>query len=308
MNPEHRFSLLSLGLITLALLIPQFGFSLETEPTAQSTQRPGLQRELMLEREFSVRPGGTLSIDVPDGDVTVRTGANNRAVVKVYMIARDVEWGRDVFERMDFQIGQRNGVVDIRARDARIRRNEWRRHHQFGVEVHVETPAQFNMDILTRDGDIDVGDKEGRIEIESADGDLYLGSLRGPEISAKTMDGDVHADSLSAEHIRVYTQDGDIDVAAASGILRIDSGDGDIRLRLIQSGDVSLHTRDGNITVYADPQLRANIDIEGEEVRLGSAFTVTGRVTDRGVRGTLNGGGPKLEIRTGDGTVMLRRW
>jgi hypothetical protein len=40
-------------------------------------------------------------------------------------------------------------------------------------------------------------------------------------------------------------------------------------------------------------------------IHLGVPVTVTGAQTDNEVRGKLNGGGPLLSIRTGDGSISV---
>ncbi|MEJ2239703.1 MAG: DUF4097 family beta strand repeat-containing protein [Gemmatimonadales bacterium] len=315
MDAEHRWTLLGLLAMAVALVAPQI--NLRSRDPA-SSERPAHHssvatseveqrvQELMLDRSFDVGTGAALKVDVSDGDVEVRSGATGSASVKVYVQARDGEWGREVFERMQFDVGKDGDGVAVRARDAQVRDYEWRDRRGVGVKVEITIPEDFKIDIRTSDGDVDIGRINGPVEVRTSDGDIGLGMVRGPEISVETSDGDVIAESLEAESISLQTSDGDIDVGIRGTTTRISTSDGDIRLRLLAPGAVSLRTGDGDITVYTDRSLPADLELHADDVYLESEIQIEGRIGDRGARGKLNGGGPLLVARTGDGTISIR--
>ncbi len=262
--------------------------------------------ELLLRLQFDVSPGGTLLVDVPDGDIEVEPSGENHATVQVYVKARDPEWGREIFERMAFDVGGENNTVRVRARNARIRDWEWEDHRGVRVTVLVRVPEQFHADIRTSDGDVKLSELRGRVELQTDDGDVAIGRVDGPEISVRTQDGDIFANQLRADRIELHTNDGDVDVLSVEGALRISTGDGDISLELDQAKEVDLETGDGDITVYVEASIKADLDLSGEDVWVSRPFVVQGRVSEHRIRGTLNGGGPLITARTGDGTIRLR--
>jgi len=263
-------------------------------------------QELVLDQTFDVRSGGTLLVDVPDGDVEVRAGSDSRASVKVYVSALDMSWGREVFERMEFAVSGGGDDVSVRAHSPRISSNESRNNRGVGVKVELTIPRGFHADISTSDGDIDIGSLDGRVELRTSDGDIHFGTLSGPSITIETSDGDVVGEMLEAERVVLETSDGDVEVTVAAGSARISTSDGDIQLHLVNQAEVDLHTGDGDITIYADPSLRANVELRGEDVDLASGFKLEGRLMRRGATGTLNGGGPLLVAETGDGSISIR--
>ncbi len=316
MELEHRIGFLGIGLAAIALvatqtdLLPVSLRSLNPFDTASNgnvsepTQRG---RELMLEREFDVRAGGNLSVDVSDADVTVRSGAVDGASVKVFMRARDRAWGRDVFARMEFDVGLRGDEIGVVAQSPRIDRSEWN-DNRGGVGFHVEitVPRSYNAIISTGDGDISMSDLEGEFDLETSDGDIAVGTLTGV-LHLRTSDGDVSADGLEGTTISVRTSDGDVSIGALSGPAEISTSDGDIRVALDRIADTKLRTGDGDITILAAGSINADVDFSGEEVRMGSGFLLNeGRVSEHGARGVLNGGGPTLHAHTGDGTISIR--
>jgi DUF4097 and DUF4098 domain-containing protein YvlB len=261
----------------------------------------------MLEREFDVRAGGSLSVDVADADVTVQSGTANEASVRVFMRARDRDWGQEVFDRMSFDVGLRGGELTVSAESPRFDRSEWYGDNR-GVSLHVEIaiPDRYNAIISTGDGDISLSDMSGDFDLETSDGDIAVGTLTGT-LHLRTSDGDVTADGLSGSTISVRTSDGDVRIRALSGPAEISTSDGDISVSLDRADAIRLRTGDGDITIYANDSIRADVDLSGEEVQMGSGFTLSeGRVTERGARGVLNGGGPTLHAHTGDGTIVIR--
>ncbi|UCD24696.1 MAG: DUF4097 family beta strand repeat protein [Gemmatimonadota bacterium] len=311
MDPVHRWTIVGLCAMAAVWVAPKIDLPLhllnrhnhDSHAPEQGSQRG---QELMLDRTFDVRSGGTLAVDVPDGDVEIRAGSDSRATVRVYVSARDMGWGREVFDRMEFAVAASADRVTVRARSPRIHSDEWRANQGVGVKVELTVPRDFNADISTSDGDIDMGSLDGRVELHSSDGDIHFGTLRGPHVTIATSDGDVVGEMLAAERVTLETSDGDVDVTMAAGTARISTSDGDIQLHLVNPAEVDLSTGDGDITIFADPSLRADVELRGEDVHMASPFKLEGRIMRGGATGTLNGGGPLLVAETGDGSISIR--
>jgi hypothetical protein len=315
MDVEHRLGFLGIALAAIALVATQMDslplklaglIPFSRAAAAGHSDSDQRDRELMLDRTFDVRPGGQLSVDVADADVSVRVGTGRDATVKVFMSARDREWGRELFDRMDFEVNLRGVELNIDARNPRVERSEWRDNRGgAGFLVEITVPRSFNATIVTGDGDISMGDFDGDFDLTTSDGDITVGTLTG-SLQLRTSDGDVSAEGLAGESIAVRTSDGDIRIGALAGAAEISTSDGDIRVYIDRSNDISLRTGDGDITILAPESLSADIDFSGESVRFGSVYSLDGRVTTNGARGSLNGGGPRLFAHTGDGTITLR--
>lgn len=335
MESEHRIGLLGLGVAALAVAAPQlkhlpsaFADLSGAGPTdvASVVAVQQRDRELMLDRDFDVRTGGTLSVSVPDADVEVRVGDNDRASVRIFMTARDRDWGRELFERMEFDARLSGNELRVVSRNPRFDRSEWRSNRGgVGFLVEITVPREYNTDISTSDGDITVEEFSGTailetsdgditaealagsdINLKTSDGDITAGTLSGSDITLETSDGNINAESLTCEALTVHTSDGDIRLRDLAGAARVSTGDGDIQIHIREAGELNLRTGDGDITIYADRSLSANLDLDGESVDLGSGFSLSGRVSRHGARGSLNGGGPTIQAHTGDGSIVVR--
>jgi DUF4097 and DUF4098 domain-containing protein YvlB len=298
-------------LIALAIVPAGIWFSLEAgRPHPDQTRRAESPRQraadLVFEQEFSVGPGGALVVDLPDGDVEVRTGSGSTVRVEAFVSARDRQWGREVFDRMRFRADLSGTTVRVDGEDPRIERHEWRDGRGVSVRAVITVPSKFDVDVGTSDGDIGLEQIDGRVELRSSDGDIEVNAVTGGELRVQTSDGDILADRLDIERTWLRTSDGDIRVRNFSGALEANTSDGDIEVYLASHRGVALSTNDGDITIHALEDLGADIVLEGEDLSVPRGFSLRGQVTRRRIEGTMNGGGPRIEARTHDGEIRLK--
>ena len=68
---------------------------------------------------------------------------------------------------------------------------------------------------------------------------------------------------------------------------------------------LQIQTGDGDVSLHLSPSVRADVDIVGETFRVADVFALPVRIQSRRIEGALNGGGPRLSVRVGDGTISL---
>ncbi len=298
-------------LIALAIVPAGIWFTVraarpDTDQTRQA--EPARQRtaQRVFEQEFSVGSGGALVVDLPDGDVEVRAGPVSSVRVEAFISGHDMEWGREVFDRMRFRANLAGTTVRVDGENPRIERGEWRDGRGISVRVVITVPTQFDVDVATSDGDVALEQVDGRVELRSSDGDITLSAVTGTELRVQTSDGDILADRLDVGKTWLRTSDGDIQVKDVSGALEANTSDGDIVVSLSDAQGVTLSTNDGDITIHAPADLRADVILEGEDLSVPRGFSLQGQVTRRRIEGTMNGGGPRVEARTHDGEIWLK--
>ncbi len=241
--------------------------------------------ELMLEEGFPASPGGTLTIDIQDGDVELLAGQADRVEVKIYLKARRMERARERFEEMDFHA---RAVSDGVLIESRARRGwSWGLEDigGFNVTVLVEIPERYNLDIATSDGDVRVERLIGAATLKTSDGDVRVERLEGP-LFVRTSDGDVRIQEVAGK-TTVATSDGDIDIRSVSGPeASFRTSDGDIEVDALMADAIELHTSDGHIRVRR---------IEGRDI---SVRTSDGDLALESVSGS-------LRAATGDGSITV---
>ena len=272
----------------------------------------------VLQETFDVDSGGTFRADVPDADLDIRRGSSSQLEIEVFLRAEDMDRAMEQFQNMNFRADGGGSEVTLHADSVRT----W--FHNFSIEVRVQLPYEFDLDLRTGDGDIHVEALEGTLDVRTGDGDVHIGAVHGPEATIKTSDGDIHVKELVSTTIAIHTSDGDvlvrqiegdeveiktgdgdIDIDSASGAFLVSTGDGDISFGIEQFDETTLKTGDGDISVRADSTLRADLDLRGSDVVLRSGVAFEGRIDDDSAEGSLNGGGSLLRASSRDGSIVL---
>lgn len=159
----------------------------------------------------------------------------------------------------------------------------------------------------TSDGDLLAVDLTcDDVDMATSDGDVTVKGLEAKTVEMSTSDGDILVKNLTATSIEIRTSDGDVDVSAAGEELHARTSDGDIRVQIGDNMAVSLSTSDGNITLNGPSDLRADLNLRGDRVKLVGGLNIQGEVSTRRVVGKLNNGGPKIQAKASDGTIALK--
>lgn len=299
-----------------------------------------------IQRNFSVRPGGRLVMDVEPGSIEVKTTGDSRIVVDVF---RRVERASDlraeeILRQHEVNFEQQGDNLIIRAK---FPYDDFRRWRRSGLQVRyvVSIPNEFNVDLKTSGGGIRVDDLRGEVRVKTSGGGLQFGKIEGPitghtsgggislagcngKVEVRTSGGGINIGSGAGEllaetsggGITIEDFDGDAFVRTSGGAIRINRIEGSIDastsggpIVAALSGqpkkDCRLHTSGGGITVELDETISLNINAEasGGGVTTELPLTVQGELRKGLLRGTLNGGGQTLILQTSGGSIHLRK-
>ncbi|HEX9729278.1 MAG TPA: hypothetical protein VGA37_12300 [Gemmatimonadales bacterium] len=100
------------------------------------------------------------------------------------LAADDMDWARDRYDRMHFQVRPGQRVLTIESEPIRTNWREYRGRRGLQVTVEVTVPAAVSLNVQTGDGDVTVGDV-------TSDGDITVGIVESNGIALETGDGDV---------------------------------------------------------------------------------------------------------------------
>jgi DUF4097 and DUF4098 domain-containing protein YvlB len=173
----------------------------------------------------------------------------------------------------------------------------------------IRAPARATLDVRTGDGSVSVQPLSGDIRVHTGDGSITATGLKG-EISLETADGHVSATGLDGR-VRVHSGDGALLVSGRFDRLELTSGDGGIEARVEPGSRVTsewlVRTGDGRIRLDVPRDLKANLDVHTGDggITLDMPIQITGRITRSTVMGSMNGGGPAIRIRSGDGSITI---
>ncbi|HET6567240.1 MAG TPA: DUF4097 family beta strand repeat-containing protein [Rhodothermales bacterium] len=259
--------------------------------------------EVMIDRHYSVQPGGTLEVRVGDSNLIVETGDSQDAQVTVTLSGRDMDRARRYYETLRFQVEQSGNVLRITTDDGR------NGHISFGndggaeITVRARIPKRFNASLVTSDGNVSLGSLQGTVTVATSDGNVSAEDLSGPNVSLKSSDGNISTGSLEGTSISLVTSDGNIHVADGTGtsiVLHTSDGnigaerlhgkvdaatsDGNIQFGQVDGAVVSLRTSDGDVTAEALSTGQADVATSDGNIHLARvdgplrAHTASGQI------------------------------
>lgn len=267
---------------------------------------PALARPKIWDQSWSVT--GTPDVHVVADDAHVRIHAGPAGKVSTHIQYELKRWGvvfgvtepTVVFERKGDQIW-------ITARDPKSLGVIGGLDEQFSVEVTV--PTEVTLSVKTGDGSTDCEPLSGRLTFVSGDGAVRAHGLKG-DIDVSTGDGRVILDEIDGR-LHGRSGDGRIMVAGRFDQLDLSAGDGRIEASARKGSKLltawSLESGDGAVSLHIPQDLAALLDARTRDGRLNIQLPidVANRPKRNELIGELNGGGPSLRIRTGDGSITL---
>src|ERR1700724_2382632 len=231
---------------------------------------------------------GTPNLRIETSDANIRVTTWDQKTIEAKVITSHYKIGEDGIRVEEHQTGD---SVEIEVRYPHHNFNiEWGQHR---VDIIIQMPREGRVNLRTGDGKIDIAGLKGEMDLRSGDGSENVEGVDG-KLRATTGDGQITAHGRFDE-LELKTGDGHVEVRAAGGSSlstgwRLETGDGNVSLEVPGelAADVDLHTSDGHID-------------------LDMPITTEGQIRQNEVRGKLNGGGSSLTIRTGDGSIHLRK-
>lgn len=275
--------------------------------------------EKKFDKKFSVSTGGTLTIQTDCGSVDI-TGTSASEVT----IAADIRGSQRDVDGFNITASQNSTGVEVKGKG---RNSGWFKWSGDSPEVRftIMVPREYSVKIYTAGGNIVATNLKGRIEGETSGGDLKIRDIEGSitletsggNIDAENLKGDVHMETSGGD-IQLLTIDGNIDVGTSGGNIRISDVDGKIRAET-SGGDVVVkakngnkgiytETSGGNIDIFVPKNITATIDAStsGGEILCDLPVTMSGRLDESRIRGTVNGGGNTIHAYTSGGDVRIR--
>jgi hypothetical protein len=263
-------------------LFPPLPPSLLQQPQPQPTQRN--PDRITVPFSDPTRPGA-LKLKLLQGSVVVK-GTNRRDVSiqggpgTELSRTRAVEPPaglRRLTQPAGFSVEESNNEMSLSA--TRFNRN---------LDLQIEVPVKTNLDLSLMNGSaITVEDVEGELEISNLNGAIVL----------KNVSGSVVAHSMNGSVTAVVTR------VTAQAPMSFTSMNGTVDVTLPPAIKANLKLRSDQGDVFTDFDFQVTQGVQ-PEVRKGDRFRID---VNRSIYGTVNGGGPDVELRSFNGTVILRK-
>ena len=258
------------------------------------------------EKRFTVQGKPELTISTFDGPIEVRPWDQPGVLVVIERRAAT----REAAERIDVQVVQEGDRITVAVRRP-DRAFDWGSGRS--ARLTVSLPSSSDLQARSGDGSVDVEGITGRIEVYTGDGSIHGSRLAG-DLKLATGDGSIRL-SEAGGTLTAQTGDGSVNVEGALSAVNVHTGDG--RVTLVASpgstatDDWTISTGDGSVTLELPDAFSADLDAHTGDGRIAvedlKVSDVTGRMSRDRLRGQLGAGGRSLRIRTGDGSITLRK-
>jgi len=300
--------------------------------------------EKKIEKSFDVSMGGTLDLDSDVGSVTITQNSGDRVVINVMLTATasTQHKAQEIFD--EFELSFVNNENNVKIEGDMLNHSLWR-NNQLKVRFNVTVPKNYNLDIKTGGGKIDVTDIKGNVELKTSGGSIVLGKIDG-KVNAKTSGGIMTLESSTGDailhtsggsihigkvdgDIEARTSGGNIDVDVVQGNLKASTSGGALHFRNVNGNligktsggpieaqlsaqvrePVKLYTSGGNIKLTVPADFRANLAAStfGGHVFTDLPVAVQGKIDSSSLNGLMNGGGPEVSLETMGGNIDIIR-
>jgi len=289
-----------------------------------------------IRRGFNVADGGTLHLDAGVGSITIVAGGTGVAFEVIRKSSDD-----DQLREHQIKFSQEGNDVIV---ESDFEHSWFHWFHNYDVQWNIRVPAHYNVDVHTSGGSIDLGDLGGKVDADTSGGWIKTGRLGGAatlkssggSISVNGARGNVIAHTsggsitigdtagpvdarTSGGSITITRTDGDVLARTSGGSIRIEdaagtvnasTSGGSIQARLSRQprGDSRLETSGGGVTIALGSEVAVNLDAHasGGGVHSEVPVTIVGDQGEDSIHGSINGGGPKLVLRSSGGGIRVK--
>lgn len=235
--------------------------------------------EQPFDKTYDIKPGALISLDNTNGAVEIRASADNRA--HLHAIRKVEGWGssaklQKAITDLRLEISQDGGGLKVVTKYPKSADGffSWLAGENVSYSVYYQlaVPRESNLQIETVNGHIEIRDVSGSLHLETTNGRIEVAHCRGA-IDAETTNGHIRAELL--------------DVTAGKAM--------------------RFETTNGGITVKLPRTLAASIDAANTNGSISTDLPIATSGTHRhSLRGTVNGGGPELRLRTTNGGISIQ--
>jgi len=227
---------------------------------------------------FAVKQGGKLTIQTDAGSIRINTHNQPNIELTVKVESRDGD-----------KFGYKHELTDgnLTIIGETERNNGWVRNLR--VEFDLLIPKDYDVELNTSGGSLSIDDLTGELNARTSGGAISVGNITG-DVILHTSGGSINTDTVTG-NLNAHTSGGSINVTVDKQF----------------SQDAKLTTSGGSITAYLMANIQADIYASTSGGRVKSDFEIDGKVKKMSVKGKINGGGPKLTLKTSGGSIKIKQ-
>ena len=229
--------------------------------------------EEIVDQIYPLEAGGTVALENVNGDVSIEIWEKDE--VRMYAVKRASS--RELLDGLEIKVNAGRNAVQIDTQYPSTRHSDHERGSFMKVEYTLTVPRTARLDDIDLvNGDVTVVGVEGGMSVATVNGNIDVRDCAG-DAELGTVNGAIEAR---------------VDRLAYGNRLKMESVNGQLDLYLASSIGAALEAESVN------GKLRNDLGIEVHKGKyVGSDF-----------RGSVGGGGAKVELETVNGSINVHRW
>jgi hypothetical protein len=312
-------------MLSLAVLLTFFLF-MGLNPTESLAREKYTEK---FDKTVKLAKDGKVIISNISGSIEVRTW--DRAEVKIDAVktsrTNSESQAQENFRNAKIAVTEEGKILRIKTDYAK--RYFRGRNKNCSIEFKLTIPSGADADVNSTSGSVDVENIGGSLKVDVTSGKTTIDGVRGSakikstsgKVEIMNANGGVDCYVVSGSLI-VKKVVGDLDLETISGkvelsdasdakVIRVKVLSGTIRYdgQLRSDGRYKMNTHSGNI--YMTIPSNSAFDFDGQTFsgKVDSEFDilVSGTISKKRIRGTVNGGGSELELKTFSGNIYLKK-
>jgi hypothetical protein len=233
-----------------------------------------------IDRTFDVKPGADVVLSNVNGRVSFSTWDQPKVrVVATKKVEADSDDLKAAMKAVQVTMQPQNGglVISTKQPDGD---NGWAalfswlagNHVQAQVQYQVTVPRSMNVSVENTNGAIETADLNGKIDLETTNGRIRVSNCAG-SLEAATTNGSIEAELV----------------------------------KIAKGQPLSFETTNGRIEVTLPSNLGVDVDADTTNGSINTDLPITTKSVERNsLRGSINGGGTKLRLRTTNGPISIQ--
>ena len=267
------------------------------------------------EKKFNVEGSPELHLSTFDGAIEIQPWERSEVLVEIEKRGPT----REAVDSLKVETSQKANRIELNVKSPRSETfSGFGFHISSSARLIVSVPRRSDVVARTGDGGIVIEGVNGRLELRTGDGAIKATDVSG-QLVLNTGDGSITVDRGEGQ-LTLETGDGGVTVGGRLTAVRMHTGDGSITYRAeagtAMAEDWEISTGDGSVALYLPSSFGATIDAHTGDGRIRNELEIAASANveaddevreRRTLRGSIGDGGKRLRIRTGDGSITLRR-
>lgn len=247
-----------------------------------------------------LKSGQRISLESFNGSVEIMGWEKDEVDVTAVKYASS----KDYLDQLRIDVKSSADAVRIRAERPADR--SWR--GGMGVKFVIRVPKKTELErIETTNGSIRIEGVDGASRLRSTNGSVRASRING-SIDATTTNGSIELTGTVGDAV-LHTTNGSVRADDVRGAFDANTTNGAVRARINEplGKAIRAHTSNGSITIQLPTGLKAELRARTSNSSISSDFEVVGSKGKHRLDGTINGGGPLVDLSTSNGAIRVER-